>query len=73
MAESKIVGVRFPGELLSQVDRLVGVEGLGKNRSEVVLALVGKSLGTAPEQNLSAVLERLERIEQKLGGVLQQG
>ena len=64
MAESPVVGVRFPPELLSQIDGMVGADG--KTRSEVVLNLVKRGLGIAPSPDTAVILDRLEELEKKL-------
>lgn len=64
MAESPVVGVRFPSELLSTIDALVGKEG--KTRSEVVLTLVRRALNIDPNPDTQAILSRLDELEKKL-------
>lgn len=64
MAESPVVGVRFPQELLEQIDGAIGRDG--KNRSEVVLNLVRRGLGIAPSPDTAAIIDRLDALEKKL-------
>lgn len=64
MAESPVVGVRFPAELLQQVDALVGSKG--KSRSEVVLTLVKQALNIEPSADTATILKRLDDLEKKL-------
>lgn len=64
MAESPVVGLRIPPELLSQIDSMVGVDG--KNRSEVVLNLVKRGLGIAPSPDTAVIIDRLDALEKKL-------
>jgi metal-responsive CopG/Arc/MetJ family transcriptional regulator len=62
MAESPIVGLRFPPELLQQIDRLVGHEG--RSRTEVILNLIKRGLGEGGSDT-SAILDRLDALEKK--------
>lgn len=64
MAESPVVGVRFPTDLLEQIDGAIGTQG--KNRSEVVLNLVKRGLGIEPAPDTQIILQRLEDLEKKL-------
>lgn len=65
MAIEKVTGVRIPTEILTQLDRLVGVEG--KTRSEVIIKLLGRGLGMdAAGADTATVLDRIEALEKKL-------
>jgi metal-responsive CopG/Arc/MetJ family transcriptional regulator len=59
-----VVGVRFPTELLDQIDGLIGTTG--KNRSEVVLNLVKRGLGIDADSTTAEIADRLGALEKKL-------
>lgn len=72
MAETKVTGVRIPEPILTQLDRLVGVEG--GSRSEVIIALLSRGLGMdAAGADTATVLDRIEALEKKLLSCLTSG
>lgn len=64
MAETPVIGVRFPPELSEQIEALIGKAG--KNKSEVVLTLVKRGLGIEPSPDAQTILARLDDLEKKL-------
>ncbi len=64
MSESKSVGLRIPDEILTEINSRIGIEG--RNRSEVILALIQRGLGLKPVSQSNEMVERLEEIEKKV-------
>lgn len=63
MAESPVVGIRIPPELLREIDSLVGT--VGKNRTEVVLTLIKISLGLETRKDTAFIIQRVGKLEKK--------
>jgi len=76
MAESKNIGFRIPADLLAEINARVG--GDFRNRTELIIWLLGKGLAiaptdtpTAPGLDLEARIKALEKEVQTLGTAIQ--